>query len=668
MASDVGIDILNSIGANKFDVKTMARTLAEADVAAQRANIEKTENKANVQLSGYSTLTQAMSGVQAEIANLTQLSTFQKQKVTSSDTNVMDAKITGNVNNGLYQIQVNTLAKAQTLATNTDFGSTTSTVGTGTLNITVGGATHDVPITGSNNTLSGIQNAINQADIGVNATIVNVGGAYKLMMSSAQTGAGNSISVAVTGDSEGTDVDNLGLSRLASPNLTETVPAQDASLTINGLAVTSSTNVVKGVIDGVELNLKSTDPGVTKTLEIGKDTDGLADGIKNFVEVFNALDSILDQLSQVKKDEENDAVGSLNGDATLRNVRTQIREALFDSLPGLSGSIQSLADVGVNLKLDGTLELDSAKLNTALANSPEKVGQLFAAGTVNSDSLIKFKGSSDKTIEGSYNVTIDQIAEKAEITGASIGAGGDITIDASNKALKVKVNGNESADLVLNEGVYTREDLAKEIARVINGDQAISENGGQVAVEFDATTNTYKMTSEKYGSASKLELVSGSLLTSGVVGLGVTAETAGKDVLGSLEKDGTLYSFTGQGQQVKINSFLDGSPRDLEFEVLGGATGARGTMEFNRGYAAKLDKLFSDLVDKDDGIIGRRVDGLNDRVDDMAEKTKKVDERYNALELRYRLQFGQLQTVLNQMESTRSSLAASLAALQPQKN
>lgn len=664
MASDIGIDILNSIGANRFDVKTMAQALANAEVAAQRANIESAETKTNVKLSGYNTLSQAFNGVISEISSLTEFSSFQKQAVSSSDESVVSASISGNANNGLYQIQVEQLAKAHTLAS-TDFASSGTSLGTGDLNINVGGTVHTLTIGAGSDSLSGIQNSINQSDIGVNATIVNVGGAYKLMLSASKSGADNTISVSVTGDSDGNDTDAAGLSSLIDTNMTETVPAQDATMIINGLTVNSSSNNVSNVIEGVTLNLQSTDPGVIKTVEIKRDTSELEGKIGNFVEVYNALDEIIDQLGGVETDEENDAIGSLNGDSTLRGIKTQIREALIDSIPGLTGSIQSLADIGIKSKMDGSLELDSSTLQQAIASDPDAVGKLFSASAIMSDSLIKFTGASEETVEGTFNLSIDQTASQALINGASIGAGGDITIDASNSSIEVAVDGNNSAVLTLNEGTYTRDNLAKEIARVINNDSTVSGAGARVAVEYDDANTRFNVSSEKYGSASKLELISGSLLTSGAVGLSVTAETAGQDVLGSLEKDGTLYSFTGTGQHVTINSFLDGAPRGLEFDVLGGSTGARGTVEFNRGYADRLSKMFNDLMDSDDGIIGQRMSGLEDKLEGLEEKTAKVDERYTVLELRYRLQFGQLQTLLNQMDQTRTSLAASLSALQP---
>jgi flagellar hook-associated protein 2 len=651
------------MGANTFDVNTISKTLAEADVSARRNILENNETKYNSQLTGYDTLGLAFDGFMSQISTLTDIANFQKKTVISSDSSVIDATVTGSPNNGSYQVEVQSLATSHTLASQTEFASTSSVVGEGTLTFNVGGAVTNIAIDATNNTLSGIQQAVNDAGIGVNATVVNVGTGYKLMFSSAQSGAGNTIDVSITGDTDGNDTDAAGLSRLATANMDETVAAQDATVVVNGLTITNSGNTIDGVIEGISLNLKSSDIGSTKTIEIQNDTADLSQAVQDFVDLYNALDEIFNNLGSSETDEEDETMGSLNGDSVLREVKYQIRNAMIESIPGLTGSVQSLADIGIKSELDGTLSLDTSMLNSAIANNPEAVGKLFSASATATDNQVTYMGSTDETLEGTFDLTVNTAASQAQIAGASIGVGGDITIDGTNNVLKVAVDGNTTLDLQLTQGTYTRADLAKEMARVINNDSTVAGAGAKVAVEYDDATQTYTMTSNKYGSASSLELVSGSFLTSGVSGLGVTAQTTGTDVQGFLENtDGTLYTFVGQGQDVTINSILDGSPKGLELKIEGTTTGARGTVEFNRGYADRLGMLFDDMMDEDTGIIGNRMSNVQDRLDDVEEQKVKVDERYDALELKYRIQFGALQTLLSEMESTRQSLAAMLTS------
>lgn len=668
MGNSIGNQILNSMGASSFDVGKTSKILAEADVSSKRENLERSETKYNRTLSGFDTLKFAFNAFKDQVTTLTDIANFQKKSANSSDETVIGTTITGKPNNGIYQVEVQSLATSHTIASKTEFASSTTVVGGGDLVFNVGGAESTIKIDASNNTLTGIQNAVNSAGIGVNASIVNVGTGYKLMFSATNSGAGNAINVSVTGDTDGNDADALGLSRLVTANMDQTVAAQDAVIVVNGLTINSNSNNIKDVIDGVTLNLKSSDTGSVKTIQISEDTEGLEKSVKDFVQLFNALDEIIDELGSyetldkdAEEDEDEDSIlGHLRGDSALRTVKSGIREAMIDAIPGLTGSIQSLADIGIKSELNGTLSLDSKKLTTALSNNPESVGKLFAASATFTDNFVTFTGSSEDTIEGSYNLTVNTAASKSEIVGAAV-SGAGITIDGTNNTFKVKVNGEETLDLTLTAGVYTEENLAKEIARVINNDSNISADGGKVSVDYDASAKTFTMISEKFGSASKLELVSGNFLTSGISGLGVTAETVGQDVQGFLEKDGTIYVFSGEGQDVKINSILDGSPKGLEFTIEGGTTGARGSLEFNRGYADRLGILFDQFLDKDSGIIGNRVSNLTDRLEEVEEQKTLVDERYDKLELKYRLQFGALQSILANMKNTRESLAASLA-------
>ncbi len=660
MANDIGNTILNSLGASRFDVASMSKTLAEADVSAKRANIARSETKFKSELTGFDTLKLAFNSFKTQVATLTDISNFEKKSANSSDGAVIGTTVTGKPSNGLYQIEVQALATAHTLATQTAFSSTNNVVGEGTLNFNVGGATSSITIDATNHSLRGIQDAVNNANIGVNATVVNVGAGYKLMFSATHSGSGNLIDVSTTGDTDGNNTDALGLSRLITANMNETVAAQDSTIVVNGLTIHNSGNNIAGVIQGVTLNLKSADIGKPKTIEITEDTKGLSKGVSDFVQLFNALDSIIKDLGSYEAPKDKKSVtGKLQGDSTLRTVKSDIRSALIDSIPGLSGSIQSLADIGITTALDGTLKLDQSMLTTALSNNPKAVGKLFAANASASDNLISYTGSTKSTVEGVFNVDVNTVASQALVTGAAI-AGTGVTIDGTNNTFKVSIDGNSTLDLVLSSGVYTEDNLAKEMARVINNDSNVATVGGRVAVGYDAVTKTFTMNSEKYGSASKIALSSGNFLTSGVSGFSVTAETSGVDVQGSLEKNGAFYTFIGTGQNVRINSILDGSPKGLEFKIEGNITGARGTIDFNRGYADRLSNLFDGFLDKKTGLIGNRVTNIDAHLKEISAQTTKVDARYNRLELKYRLQFGSLQTLLAQMDSTGQSLAASL--------
>ncbi|HID01199.1 MAG TPA: flagellar hook protein, partial [Piscirickettsiaceae bacterium] len=161
--SDIGLSLLNSMGVGRFDVANMARVLAEADVAAQRINLEQRQQKLDFKLSGFNLLNQALQGFNSQIASVLDPKTFSKLSASASDESVISAQVTGQPVAGTYAIEVQQLAQAHTLATSNSFTSTNEVVGEGTLSITVGGVQHDLTIDSSNNTLEGIRAAVNSA-------------------------------------------------------------------------------------------------------------------------------------------------------------------------------------------------------------------------------------------------------------------------------------------------------------------------------------------------------------------------------------------------------------------------------------------------------------------------------------------------------------------------
>jgi flagellar hook-associated protein 2 len=588
---------------------------------------------------------------------------------TSSDSAALSTSITGKPTRGVYDVTINQRAQAHTLAS-VGVPSQYTALGTGTLNLTVGGSTKALTIDSSNNTLEGLKGAINAAGLGVNASIVNDGSGYRLVMAAQQTGQGNAISLSAA-DDDGNNTDATGLSRFAfgagTDNMVQTIAAQDAQFSINGLSLTSATNTATGVIDGLTLNLNKAQVGTPITLTVGSDTEGLSDKVQSFVDDMNAMRDVLKYLGSYEKDKEDPTKGSLKGEQALKQVDKDMKQFLqFRTSDG--GAYQSLADIGIKSNLDGTLELDTVKLGAAIAADPTAVGKLFSANAVATDNQVTYTGSSDKTVEGTYNLTVNQSARQAlYLGGTATGAATDpITIASGDNSFALSINGTASTTLSLAAGTYTREDLARVMQTAINNDANLKAKGLTVQMGFDSANNRFQLSSDKFGSESTLNLTSlsaGMQTSMGLAtGTGATGSYAGQDVMGSLEKDGTAYTFVGTGQHVKINSFLSGSPRDLEFDIAGSGTGARGSLTFQRGFAAQMTKSITDMFDATSGAIGVSVTALGKRDADYTEKLKKVEVSYEAALARYTSQFSIVNTTISNLNSLRDSLAASFSS------
>ncbi len=210
--------------------------------AAENSQLASQQTSLNAQVSAYGTFSSALDTLQATLTTLenpTQLAGFT---ATVADKTIASATTTSAAAQGTYSLEVQNLATAQTL-TSAPLGSANSTVGTGTLTISVGGASTAINIDSTDNTLSGIAAAINSAtnNPGVTASVITSSDGARLVLSGTTTGAGNTITVTQSGGDGGLSslvydpADNV-------TNLTQTQAAQDANYTLNGFAATSSSN------------------------------------------------------------------------------------------------------------------------------------------------------------------------------------------------------------------------------------------------------------------------------------------------------------------------------------------------------------------------------------------------------------------------------------------
>ena len=368
-------------------------------VAAERVPAESRLNAREASITSLSTsFTSAKSAVsdfESASNKLALATTFSQFTTSSSDTTKATISATSAASLGSYQLGVTNLASAQTLASGT-FTATSDTLGTGTLTIALGtpsytGSTYssfsqtssvDITIDSSNNTLAGVRDAINNAGAGVNASILKNGDDYQLLLVSEETGLSKSMSITVS-DSEGGDTDDSGLSRLAfnssGSQLTQYAAGANANFSINGLAVSSASNTVTDVIDGVTLNLLSATSSAI-TIDVKTDTDTIVADVQAFVDKYNAYASLFKDLT--KYDATTGTAGALQGDSTARSVMSQIRSELGQSVTGLSGSYTSLADVGISIDKSGVMTFTQSTFKTAFAAAPTEVTGVFASTTV----------------------------------------------------------------------------------------------------------------------------------------------------------------------------------------------------------------------------------------------------------------------------------------------
>ncbi len=360
-----------SLGGVNLDVQGLVSQLMQVE-SVPLQKLQAKESQFQSQLSAFGRLKSALSSFQTSMGKLSSLDKFETYKVSTSEVET-DKSFTASVDSdavsGSFSIEVLNLARANKFGSTAAFADTSSPV-SASANLDISDGTNALSVDINGKSLAEIRDAINSAasadNVGVSASIIAEGpDAYQLVLTSSQTGVANQISVSSTGDA------------VTQLDLSEKQTALDAHVVIdNAYTISSASNSIDNAISGVSLDLLKQSSAPAE-LKIEKDVDGVKESIGNFVSAYNTLQSTINSLKE----------NGLEGDSSLNSILSSIRNE-FNSSAGLTGSFNFLSEVGItsNAKT-GELELDSSKLDKAIAQDYEAISQLFA----NDDNGVAFR-------------------------------------------------------------------------------------------------------------------------------------------------------------------------------------------------------------------------------------------------------------------------------------
>lgn len=518
-----------------------------------------------------------------------------------------------------------------------------------------------IVIDSKNNTLQGIRDAINKAGFGVTASIISDGSSapYHLVLTSNKTGAKSSMKISATGTDAGTADPTvaalLSYDPAGAQNLQQNSAARSTKLSVNGVQVVSESNTVTDAIQGVTMNVNTL--GST-SVNVATDTAALKSNVNAFVKAYNDLDTAVKGVSSYNAGSK--TAGPLFGDVTVRALQTNLRAQLSKTVEGLPGGINTLAEIGITFQKDGSLAVDSSKLDTAIKNNASTVGGLFAVLGSATDSQVSFDSSTSATKPGEYALRVTRLATQGALTStAAINA---TTVIGTGTKWKVSLDqdsnnvlSSHTATIEIPAGTYTRAQLATAIQAAINGASNFSSNSLAVNASVGAD-NRLTVASNKWGSQSNIEItaVSG---TSPATLFGGATPAAGVDVAGTIGGEPA----TGSGQYLTARG---GSPAEgLKVKITGGSVPAdRGTVSFSQGYAYQLNNLANDYL-ATSGALAARKDGLNQTIKDIDKQRTNVNTRLVEVEKRYRAQFTALDMAISSMTKTASFLTQQLGSL-----
>ncbi|HZS72159.1 MAG TPA: flagellar filament capping protein FliD [Candidatus Acidoferrum sp.] len=327
-------------------------TLALSGDQANITNLQNTQSILNAQTTALAKITADLNNLQSAVFALNDpLGAVASQTATSSNSNVLGATAASSAVPGVHTVVVTSLATTSSYYS--DPVTTSSTpLATGSFQFQVG-ANGPVTVTvdSTNNTLDGLAAAINNLGAGVRASVITDANGARLALVSETTGASGDITVSNN---------TTGL------NFTKAVTGANAALTVDGVPISSASNSVSNVINGVTLTLVAPAPASPITLTVSPDTTQAADAINKFVAAYNT--AIADINAQFNVASDGTGGGPLEADGSLREAQSSLLSAISYSISGNSG-IVNLAALGVNLNNDGTLTVDSGALNSALSSN-----------------------------------------------------------------------------------------------------------------------------------------------------------------------------------------------------------------------------------------------------------------------------------------------------------
>nr|BBJ04602.1 hypothetical protein YBY_24510 [Marinobacter nauticus] len=617
---------------------------------------QKTE-RTEALISAYGMLRSAVTELRLPMRQLGSADAMKSFSATSSGSNIDVSVDASKASRGSYSLDVKSLAQSQALASRDVFADRDATsVGRGTMTLQVGDKTTNITIDSSNDTLQGLANAINEANAGVSAGVIDTGNGFQLVLSADETGEANAVNISVTEDGAAPGLSRFAFDTADPENMDgmrQTIAASDAVMEINGVEIRRATNTIENVVDGLTFNI--TGEGKS-TIKVEQDTAAVAERVQAFVDKFNELQGTIRELSSF--DSETGQGSILTGDSTVRNIQNQLKRVLTDIIPGLeNASVRSLADVGISTDFrTGELQFNSQKFQQQLRENPDDVTALFAEQGRTSDSQVEFVRSGSNTKPGNYDINVTQMASRGTLNYAIPDTADAIQVQADN-SFTFRVDGATNATVSIAAGDYSGADFAAAIQEALRNNSALSAAGRSVQVGYDATEGL-TFTSNRFGSDSNVSLTS----LNNVTGLNTATGTAGQDVQGTINGQ----TAQGDGQVLFLANSAGGDAAGLQVRITGGDVGNRGSVKFIEGVSERAVDAITSILSAD-GALSSRTDALNRDLERIQEDRIKLDLRIESYQARLVAQFSAADSLISQLNNTRDYVTQQLAALAPNR-
>lgn len=471
---------------------TLSGILSSSQIASliQQANtafqmpallIQSQEKPIQAEISALGQVQNTLSSLQSAMAQLAHLSSTPPRTVTATPNGSVSGTATATAVPGTYSLSSIVLAHAENLISSR-FTSQSNSLGSGTVSIKVGtGSAVVVNVPTGQDTLAGVASAINAKNAGISAAVVFDGTGYELTLTGSKTGSANGFTVTGTGGLTGLSYHGSG-----SP-MTQSQAASNASFTLNGIAVSSGSNIVTGTVPGVSLTLQASG---SATVTVGTDTSSLSTAAQA---VVSALNSAVTTIGKYDTYNAASGAGPLLGDVGIETLRQNLLNAV--SGPGGVGlpsgtAYGSLSSIGFAVTSSGTVTFNSSTFSSALSTNYVAVAALLGSiGTATSSNVTVAGVGIAKP--GTYAVNITSNTGGTVIGTvngqAASGTGGVLVVNGAGAASGLSLDIAAGVTGALGT-VSVSSGLYSQISGMLNG--ALAPSTGSVTQEVSNLNST----------------------------------------------------------------------------------------------------------------------------------------------------------------------------------
>ena len=566
----MAVDYLSAINQNGsgLNITQIVDSLVEAEQAPQEDQIQ---NKIDVKTTAISAIGEVKSSLSVLSSSLTNLVGKTSLSVSSNSTaisaTITDPSKAKTLNSS---VTISALATGQTLAFS-GYSSTTDIVGAGSLVLERGDwssgsfvanfSTASKSLTvDSTDTLASLRDKINALDYGVTANIIGTGDDTFTLVLKSNEGKENALRITATENPSGSGLSSIDNSTTNSSK--QKIAGVDASIIVDGMTLTRSSNEITDLFDGYTVNLVST-TSTTANITSSVDTATATTNLQTLVTSINDLKKVLN--AKTFRGDSTSEKGALANDTVINGLKKQIEALTTTPLSGFGATSVYLSNLGVRTERDGELTLNTKVLEEELKSNPSSLDAIFNSMYSADSTLLTVSGGINKPpTAGTYAFSMT-----AYVSGAFTGlASSDTTpgVTSSNNTIQVIVDGTTSGSITVPSAEYSSEAaLATAIQTAINADSTLISAGKTVTVKH--SNGSYSINSGSTGSTSSIVVNS---IGSNIDSFLKMSGSADNDSLATTQSGTASSALTLNGTSISSETFTDNAGKRISVTSAGG--------------------------------------------------------------------------------------------------